>query len=181
MDAETTFRKTCKSLLNLLLVSIILLNLHMIFSFRMSYVEPRISDIDVQYQVSYTNNKDILKQDVENLFNFKDYNFVETSNLQQNILGETSFLSKTIILDENLSYTYFVITLSHEITHLSKLTRSERYCHYNAFMQLYYSGNEYFKYCALRLAYDDLCGIVPDNYSFIGNLPKIKEFKYAIS
>ena len=90
-------------------------------------------------------------------------------------------MSKTIILRENLSYTYFVITLSHEITHLSKLTMSERYCHYNTFMKLYYSGNEYFKYCALRLAYDDLCGIVPDNYSFIGNLPKIKEFKYAVS
>ena len=117
MDAKTTFRKTCKALLNLLLVSITLLNLHMIFSFRMSYIEPRIIDIDVQYQASYTNNKDILKQDIENLFNFKDYNFIETSDLQQNILGKTSFLSKTIILRENLSYTYFVITLSHEITH----------------------------------------------------------------
>ena len=181
MDVETTFRKTCKVLLNLLLVSIILLNLHMIFRFRMSYVEPKIIDIDVEYQASYTESKDILKQDVENLFNFKDYNFVETNDLQPTVLGETLFLSKTIILDKNLSYTYFVITLSHEITHLSKLTRSERYCHYNAFMQLYYSGNEYFKYCALRLAYDDLYGIVPDNYSFIGNLPKIKEFKYAVS
>ena len=183
MDAKTTFRKTCKSLLNLLLVSITLLNLHILFSFKMSYIEPRIIDIDVdaQYQASYTNNKDILKQDVENLFNFKDYNFIETNDLQINILGKTSFLSKTIILRENLSYTYFVITLSHEITHLSKLTMSERYCHYNTFMKLYYSGNEYFKYCALRLAYDDLCGIVPDNYSFIGNLPKIKEFKYAIN
>ena len=72
MDTETAFRKTCKSLLNLLLVSITLLNLHILFSFRMAYVEPRIIDIDVQYQASYTNNKDILKRDVENLFNFKE-------------------------------------------------------------------------------------------------------------
>lgn len=176
MDTTQTFFKICSRILTLFFICVFIITLHITFSYKMAYAVSTIKDIDFAMVNTYR-GKSQLKIDIEQLFSFNNYN-LKFDKLQPNILGETYFITKTIVIDSTLSKTYFTITLAHEITHLSYLTRSERYCHYNTFNKLYYSGDEYFKYCALKLAYDDLLGIVPDNYSFIGHLDSIPEFIY---
>lgn len=131
------------------------------------YKSPEISNI--QYDITRPPNIDYetLTDDINQMFNNPSYKLTFT-NFSGSTKGECYMFSKTIVLQENMNYEYYVFCLTHELVHLTEFTYSERYTNLTAFYTLYNSENEYFKNIALYFADLDLQGIFKEEYSFVG-------------
>lgn len=114
----------------------------------------------------YTNDREILKRDVEKLFGNPYYRIRYVNEMKNKNAGETRVYSRRIDILNGLSDEQFVFILAHELVHLTEFTASERYCHLKAFEKLTNSGNEYFVYVAKWWFNTDVCGLIDKDYSF---------------
>lgn len=109
--------------------------------------------------------------DIDALFDNPVYK-LKIDNLQTNIYGDCNIFTRQITIKKNISYTYYVFSLTHELIHLTYFTYCERFCNLMAFKTLYTSNNEYFKGIALYFVNLDLQGGFSKEYSFVGYLDK---------
>ena len=120
-------------------------------------------DITRPSNISYSS----LKNEVDYLFDNPGYT-LEIKDLEGTVKGKCEMFTRNIILDDNLSYEYFIFCLAHELVHLTEFCYSERYVNLTTFNKLYSSGNDYFKNVALYFADLDLRGAFSQEYSFVG-------------
>lgn len=170
---NTTILKITKFLLCLLfiLTIIFVINFFVINSKLsanyMPYKAPEVAYIE--YDITRPPNIDYqtLTDDINQMFDNPSYTLTFT-DFSGTTKGECYMFTKTIVLQENMTYEYYVFCLTHELVHLTEFTYSERYTNLTAFYTLYNSENEYFKNIALYFANLDLRGIFSEEYSFVG-------------
>lgn len=144
-----------------------------IFSWRingyyvLAYKEPTLTSIEYKIERPSDISYESLKESVDDLLDYNGYNF-KFGYLYGDVYGKCNIFSKDIIIKNNISYEFFVFSLTHEIIHLKYFTLNERFVNYNAFKVLYESNNEYFKNVALYFANRDLNGDFTREYSFVG-------------
>lgn len=146
-------------------------------SYRMPYIQSNVSEIRISMKYC-SDEVATAHDDIDRLFGYPEYKLTIVDKLSNGSIAQIHIISGEIWIIDNPDL--FAFNLAHELTHLTKFTYSERYCNYNAFNLLYYSGNNYLKYCALMWACYDYLGFLSEEYSFIGNLDNIDEFIYNV-
>lgn len=100
-----------------------------------------------------TGSKLYITETLNNHFNLK-YNYKEDKLFEKGIWGNTSLITRTITIDENLSEWNFILVLTHELCHLKYYTANETFTEYITFVELYESGNDLFKNRAEWMIYE---------------------------
>ena len=147
---------------------IVSLFLYISFSHRMEYKPCQGEIKQVQFVECYTNEREVLKKDIDDLFGKPLYKIHYVNDLPSDILGQTNIFLRQVRINDELEEWKFVFTLAHELVHLTKFTGSERYCHLTAYNKLMASDCEYFKYVAKKWLNIDILRGVPEEYSFAG-------------
>ena len=112
------------------------------------------------YYLEYTNEPQILTQSevterVNKLFNNSHYT-LSAYDFKSHTLGDSNIFTRKIRIQYNLSNEDYAFTLTHELVHINYVTRSERFCEFQAFKLLYESNDEYLVYVANLYAKDVL-------------------------
>lgn len=109
----------------------------------------------------------IVQTEVDNLFNCQ-YILIHKDLSDTDIIGRTYIIPKIIIIHDDLSMEDFVITLTHELIHITHLTANERYTSFQTFKILYESNNDYFRNVALYFAVLQVNNCYPYDYDCSG-------------
>ena len=109
--------------------------------------------IEIEYNVVRlsTYNEKIMTERINALFDFPQYS-LNRKNLDTTTLGYCVFFMRLIVVDDIMSLENYVLTLTHELVHLTYFTRNERWVSFMTFKTLYESEYGYFEQIALAYA-----------------------------
>lgn len=146
-----------QKLIDLLTVPIVIFSLcvcGITFHSRLSHVLPYK---DGYCEINFTLNRDELtyrdvQEDINKLFNCQ-YILIYRDLSDADIIGCAYIIPKIVVIHDDLSMEDFVITLTHELIHITHITTNERYTSFQTFKILYESDNDYFKNVALYFAH----------------------------
>ena len=103
-----------------------------------------------------TLTKETAKELVSDLYNTPHF-YIE-KDLESGKDGMAIVYIRLAIIDEGLSLHNYIITYTHELTHIKHQVNNETFTAYNTFKTLYESGNAELKYHAMIYANDVLRG-----------------------
>lgn len=109
--------------------------------------------IEIEYDVVRlpTYNEKLMTERINALFDFPQYG-LNRKNLDAPTLGYCVFFIRLIVVDDIMSLENYVLTLTHELVHLTYFTCNERWVSFMTFKTLYESEDGYFKQIALAYA-----------------------------
>ena len=154
--------KTKKNIKKIIIIILIILNI--IFIANNMYIKVSYSKYKVkEYPRIILNipeiNIKLTKNEAKKLIKtkYKTFHFYKEKNLN-NANGRSIILLRIIEINKNLDILTYIITYTHELTHIKYNTANETFVSYKTFIMLYESGNADFKYCALKYAQEILIG-----------------------
>lgn len=148
----------------------------------LEYKESTLTHIEYDSTRPNYITKEYIKSEVDSLFSGCNY-ILRYKDLASGIGGVSYIMLKLVYLDINLTLEDYVLTLTHELVHITYFTANERFTTFKAFQILYESGNEYFKNVALAYANLQFNHCVPYVYDCSGYIEDYlhKELENAIN
>lgn len=142
--------KTCLIIILALCLSVITFQcIYPRLAHKMSYVAPQHSILIERPNPTYYYSKDLIRTKLEYLTGVKYYIYKEKVT-KPKYYARTSFMFRTIAIDNSLTINEYVEVLCHELLHLKFNTANERFTQYQTFVFLY---NSEFRQTALNILY----------------------------
>ena len=117
------------------------------------YEETQLEIDEVEQTLTHKQAKAKIKQLVKT-----PHLYFEIDIKEEGLNGRAIMMLRTVQIDKGLSIHDYIITYTHELIHLKKLTGNETYCAYKTFVYLYESGDAELRYHALVYANKVLSG-----------------------
>lgn len=117
------------------------------------YEETQLEVVEVEQTLSHKQAKAKIRKLMKT-----PHLYFEIDIKEEGLNGRAIMMLRTVQIDKGLSIHDYIITYTHELIHLKKLTGNETYCSYMTFVHLYESGDAELRYHALIYANDVLGG-----------------------
>ena len=117
------------------------------------YEETQLEVIEVEQTLTHKQAKAKIKNLMKTPHLYFEINIDE-----EGLNGQVIMMLGTVQIDKGLSIHDYIITYTHELTHLKHFTGNETYCSYMTFVHLYESGDVELRYHALVYANKVLSG-----------------------